>query len=217
MAASKRNNGMSLIEVLMAISISGFLFAILIYLFIETSRSQQLFKMLMQRDRIAAEIKGYLLDRPLSDSTIDANINLRNCVRGLVADGCPHNVETGFVLFDPDRPLVPVAGSPPSPIYYDREGQRCTGRNVRCPIVVFVTFTAFCPLGNTGDCDRAVTFKLRYHVGQSPNWEGEQMQTRPIDTSFTRSLEEVSGTSVLCVAPLKFRGTRNDGSVICTN
>ncbi len=160
-----KNNqrGFSLIFVLVGL---GLLSVTLLFVltYVQTMASQsRYFELTGTRDRIWTSIEMMISQPAAIRNSARAsgaggaamNVDLRNCVNGVIANQCRDQVESGFAFFSPVVALD-AAGTPvgvqqisvpplsPNPLMFDAFGYPCTAGDANCVFVVTTSFIPHC-------------------------------------------------------------------------
>ena len=212
-----RNQGFSLIEVLISLGIVSAMMLALVELFTSSTKSIVTARATLSRDYLVSLVQMYLTSgAAMSNSlTLAANADLIQCVDGTPnANGCNSASTYSFTLLPPYG-TTPVTGTTVSPAYYDASGAPCTPPSNLCILQATTTFTANCP-GGTPTCTTAQSLNITYQIGLVP---GAQLnmwgRLANKSTTIVRNVLDVSNGTVSCPVGKVVTGLNSDGSLIC--
>ncbi len=165
---------MSLLSLLAALSLTGFLAYTLVGLFNNHFKLLKQARTISSRDLLTAELDRWAADYTLvkRSSLISGNEILNSCLEGVTHAGCttlpccPGNTATPFRLLRPSdfTNTTYLAGTDIAPQLYTIEGAPCTTPGPTCPLKASITFTADC--GATTPCTKAQNLLTTYTLQQ---------------------------------------------------
>lgn len=179
---SRRSHGFSLLEMLIATALFLIISAGLAQLFFSQYNSFLTLKGRVNKEELVDMIRRRAGEsRALRSSSLHpSNTAFRACVDNTHPGpaSCATGTAVDFVLTDPVVGVAPnflpmagteiVAGTTLAPVYYTREGAKCTLSvpSLKCPLKVTTTFTPTCLGGSP--CVVAQSVRIDYRVEQDP-------------------------------------------------
>lgn len=176
------NRGLSILELMMVTAVIGFIAMAMASLSTTERKAHGLISAALYREHTLAYLKTIAEDRRSVMASMARNQSISDCAQSLFGGGslCIINGDHPINLYSAARDGR-VAGTPDDPVYYNRDGARCTKTKEHCDFAATAGFMPVCredpPAGAVACTVAALAIYVKIE------------DLRPLDKSFQKSVE----------------------------